>query len=156
LYADLVFAYLKSSIEKTMVLLGLIYSISDLDSKKTHKAKLAALKSGLPTELENLHYFKFIMEFISSENLDQLNTYRSGLFHKRGISDLQPHNYVGERAEDLPLKKIFEILHEQHVKNTGVLVSTLALLTDDLVKRDPPDLTPNELFKQIFFDEKEN
>lgn len=154
MYADLVFAYLKSSIEKTVALLGLIYLRSDLDSKKTHKAKLSALKIGLPIELESLYYFKFIMEFISSENLDQLNTYRSGLFHKRGISDLQPHNYVGEKAENLPLKKIFEILHEQHVKNTGVLISTLALLTDDLVKRDPPGLSAEELFKQIFVDEK--
>lgn len=155
MYADLVFAYLKSSIEKTIVLLGLIYSISDLDSKKTHKAKLSALRSGLPVELEGLYYFKFTMEFISSENLDQLNTYRSGLFHKRGISDLQPHNYVGEKAEDLPLKKIFEILYEQHVKNTGVLISTLAILTDDLVKRDPPGIGEHELFKQIVGDDKD-
>jgi hypothetical protein len=135
--------------------LGLIYLISDLDSKKTHRAKLSALRSGLPVELEGLYYFKFTMEFISSENLDQLNTYRSGLFHKRGISDLQPHNYVGEKAEDLPLKKIFEILHEQHVKNTGVLISTLAILTDDLVKRDPPGIGGHELLKQIVGDDKD-
>lgn len=136
--ADIIFTYLKSSIEKSVVLLGLIFNINNLDSKKTHKDKIKILNDKLPNKLFELYYFKFILEFISSENLDELNNYRSGLLHKRGISDLQPHNYSGEKAESLPIKKILDTLHEQHTKNTGILLGVLALLTDELMNLDPP------------------
>jgi hypothetical protein len=65
--------------------------------------------------------------------------------HKKGISELQPHNYVGEKAEKLPLLKIFNIVHEQHVKNTAVLICILAILTDELVRMVPPDIKPQDI-----------
>ena len=71
--AETIFSYLKASIEKTMVVLGLIYGIKNLDSKKTHKAKLEALDKGIPENAKKQFYYSFIMEFIKSENLDELN-----------------------------------------------------------------------------------
>ena len=120
--ADLVFSYLKASIEKTIILIGLTHEIPSLESKKTHKAKLDALINGIPQKVTQQYYFQFVFEFIQSENIDEVNNYRSGLLHKKGISDLQPHNYVGEKSGTVPLKKIFQILHEQHSKNTAVLI----------------------------------
>jgi len=134
--ADLMFSYLKATIEKTIILVGLTHGIKNLDAKKSHKAKMLTLKNDLPKELFDLYYFQFIFDLFSSENLDELNNYRSGILHKRGISDLQPHNYVNKDALSIPLMKIFSVLHEQHAKNTAALIGALALLTDKLVELD--------------------
>lgn len=143
--ADQIFSYLKATIEKIIVVVGLIYGIKNLDSKKTHKAKLSTLKEKLPKKIFDLYYFQFMFELFSSENLDELNNYRSGLLHKRGISDLQPHNYVDKKPETLPLKKIFMVIHDQHSKNTAALLGALALLTDKLVELDMPDIKFEEI-----------
>jgi hypothetical protein len=142
--ADLVFLYLKSSIEKIIILIGETHGINNLDAKK-HKAKLSALKEGLPTNLLNIYYVEFMFEFFSSENIDELNNYRSGLLHKRGIADLQPHNYVRKDAKLVPLKKILLILQEQFSKNTAVLLGALAILTDKLVDLDRPNINYEDL-----------
>jgi hypothetical protein len=71
------------------------------------------------------------------------------LLHKRGIADLQPHNYASIGAKLLPFRKVFAVLHEQHAKNTAVLLCGLALLTDKLVELDPPDITQDDL-RSIF------
>ena len=147
--AELIFSYLKATIEKTIVILGLTHEILDLDSKKTHKLKLVALEKGLPEAVKNQGYYSFVWEFIKSENISDLNNYRSGLLHKKGISDLQPHNYVGKEAASVPLLKIFQVLIEQHAKNTAVILGVLAILTDKLVQLSPPDITPGELFDSI-------
>lgn len=139
--AENIFSYLKASIEKTMVVIGLIYGIKNLESKKTHKAKLEALDRGIPENAKKQFYYSFLMEFIKSENLDELNNFRTGILHKKGIADLQPHNYVGQDAQSLPLKKIFQILVEQQSKNTAVLICAYSLLTDELVKINHPEIS---------------
>jgi hypothetical protein len=152
LWADQLFAYLKATIEKTVVLLGAVFEISKIEDKKSHKAKLRALDQGVPKPAADIPYYKFIREFISSDSLNELNNFRSGLLHKKGISDLQPHNYVGMDPMKLPLLKLFSVLSEQHAKNTAVLIGTLAMLTDDLVRRDPPTEPVDEileLFKSL-------
>jgi hypothetical protein len=143
--ADLLFTYLKASIEKIIVFVGLIYNLHNLDSKKTHKSKINAILKGVPEIARRQFYFAFLMEFVKSENLEELNKYRSGILHKQGISDLQPHNYYGDKTNPLPLHKIFEAIHEQHAKNTAILICSLALLTDDLVSRKPPKMTNEEV-----------
>lgn len=145
--ADLVFSYLKASVEKIVILLGLTHGISNLESKKTHKSKIDALDKGIPTTIkEKCYYWGFVFNFISSENLDELNSYRSGILHKKGIADLQPHNYVGKGKEVIQtLQKIFSVLHEQHVTNTGVLLGVLALLTDNLAILDPPQFSFDDM-----------
>jgi hypothetical protein len=143
--ADLIFSYLKAMVEKIIVLIGLTFGITNLDSKPKHKVKLNALREGLPKKILDIYYVQFMFEFFSSENLDELNNYRSGLLHKRGIADLQPHNYVGEKAETVPLKKIFFVMQEQHSKNSAVLLGALAILTDKLVELDIPEIKMEDI-----------
>jgi hypothetical protein len=147
IWADSVFSYLKASIEKTIAFAGLTFGAKDLDSKKTHKAKMDALVKVLPQTLRNTSYGSFFSEYVKSEYLEELNNYRSGLLHKKGIADLQPHNYVSVNAQKLPLLNIFSVMHEQHAKNTGLLVSALALLTDKLVESDPPAVSFAEIME---------
>lgn len=143
--ADLLFSYLKASIEKTMALTGLIYSVENLDSKKHHAAKVKALIECIPKDLYLSPYYQFVLEYVKPEYLEKLNNYRTGLLHKKGISDLQPHNYVGEKGEALPFKKIYQVLHEQHTQNTAVLLGVLAMLTDKLVDLDPPEVKMEDI-----------
>jgi hypothetical protein len=136
--ADNGIGYLKASLEKIISLIALTHEIQNLDDKKTHQAKLRALDSKLPEKVLSLYYWQFIRDFISSENLEELNNYRTGVMHKKGISKLQPHQYVGKSENELPFSSVFSFLHEQHSRNTAVLIAALAILTDDLVNRDPP------------------
>ena len=137
MHADLIFTYLKASIEKIVVMLGLVFDNDKLDSKKTHKAKLESLYRSIPDRVKELEYFQFIKDFISSDLLSSLNNYRLGILHKRGISDLQPHNYIGIEPQLLPLYKIYQVMQEQHMRNTSILLASLAILTDELVRIDP-------------------
>lgn len=133
--ADLIFPYLKASVEKTLALVAATHLIEKLDDKKTHKAKMEALQKGLPDSVRKQPYCGFLLEFVKSENLEDLNKYRTGLLHKKGIADLQPHNYVGVNPKSLPFKKVFAVLHEQHAKNSAVILAALALVTDELMRR---------------------
>jgi tetratricopeptide (TPR) repeat protein len=147
--ADTLFAYLKASVEKTIALVGVTHGIANLDAKKDHKKRVAALRAGLPAGLESLPYTEFLFAMVGAENLEDLNNYRSGLLHKKGVADLQPHNYVGHPSAAAPFRKVLTILHEQHVRNTALLLVALALLTDKLVELDRPPFDlgalPNEL-----------
>jgi hypothetical protein len=130
---------LKASIEKTAVLLGITHSIEHLDDKKRHKQRLDALKQGLPRYVQNRPYGQFILEFIGSDQLEELDRYRTGVLHKRGITELQPHSYAGVSANGLPLRGVFEFLHDQHAKNSAILLAALAALADELVRLAPLD-----------------
>jgi hypothetical protein len=143
--AETIFSYLKASIEKTIALLGLIFDIKDLDSRKNHGSKISYLEGKLPQRVKEQFYYDIIMEFFRSENISELNNYRTGILHKRGIADLQPHNYVAINSKEIPLKKIFDILIDQHSKNSAALLCTYAILTDELVKIDPPSISPFDL-----------
>lgn len=142
---ETIFAYLKASIEKTIIIIGLTFGIKNLESKKTHKSKIDALLKEIPARVKDLFYFEFVLDFISSNSLDSLNNYRTGILHKKGISDLQPHSYVGLNAIENPLKKMFSVLMEQHSKNSAILIGTYAMLTDELVNLDPPIISPYDL-----------
>jgi hypothetical protein len=150
--ADSIFAYLKASIEKTIALVGAVYGAPGLDAKKDHKARLRALRTALPRDIDKVFYANILFDIVGSENLEDLNNYRAGLLHKKGIADLQPHNYVGQTPESLPLRKIFAVMHEQHFMNTAGLVVALALLTDDLVRRDPPPFARTDIPTDLFVD----
>jgi len=137
--AESAISYLKASIEKMVVLLGITHSIEHLDDKKRHKQRLDALKQGLPQSLQNTPYGQFILEFIGSDQLEELDRYRTGVLHKRGITELQPHSYAGVSASGLPLQGLFDFLHDQHAKNSAILLAVLAALADELVRRAPLD-----------------
>ncbi|MBS1715869.1 MAG: hypothetical protein JST30_16195 [Armatimonadetes bacterium] len=136
--ADLIFTYLKATVEKSMAILGLVFGVKDLEDRKNHASRVRALEAAIPDTARETHYGAFVLEMIKSENIDDLNKYRSGILHKRGIADLQPHNYVDIRAEDAPFQKIFSVLAEQQAQNTAVLLGVLALLTDRLMELAPP------------------
>ena len=131
---------LKATVEKSVVFLGLIYGIDDLESKKHHKQKLSALDRGVPQSSKDKFYYSFISSMISSEHLEELNNYRSGLFHKVGLSKLQPHSFVSKKPDETPLVETFMFLNEQHAKNTATLICILALLTDDLINKKLPEV----------------
>ena len=142
---ETIFAYLKASIEKTIIIIGLTFGIKNLETKKTHKSKMDALMKDIPQRVKELFYYTFVFNFISSDSLESLNNYRTGILHKKGISDLQPHSYVGQSAIENPLKKIFSVLMEQHAINSAVLIGTYAMLTDELVRLEPPNISPFDL-----------
>ncbi|MGJ1327448.1 hypothetical protein [Sphingobacterium multivorum] len=128
--------YLKATIEKIIVLLGLIFGVQNLENQKTHKQKLNNLYNAIPDSDKKSFYFGLIEELISSESILELNNYRNGLMHKKGITKLQPHSFVGKEAKDLPLREVFSFAIEQHSKNSAVLISTYAMLTDKLVANE--------------------
>lgn len=143
--AENIVNYLKATIEKIVVILGLIYNLKNLETKKTHKAKLDALYKVIPEKVRQLFYFELIEELIKSESIEELNNFRTGLLHKKGISNLQPHSFVGQEAKDVPLKQTLSFLLEQHSRNSVVLISTYALLTDKLVELKKPNVKFEEL-----------
>jgi len=143
--AETILTTLKATIEKIIVIIGLIYNLKSLETKKTHKAKLDALDKAIPEGVKKLHYYELIADLIKSESIEELNNYRTGLLHKKGISTLQPHSYVGQNAQDLPLKEIFAFLIEQHSKNSAVIICTYALLTDKLVELKRPNIKYEDL-----------
>lgn len=141
---DIIVTNLKSSIEKMIVLIGYIYNITNLEDKKTHKAKLQALSSQIPDIVKKQPYYGFFEKFISSEQISKLNAYRTGQLHKKGISKLQPHSYYGKDSTQ-NLSELFYELHDQHSKNSAIMITVSALLTDELVKLDKPSFNATDI-----------
>jgi len=148
--AENILSYLKASIEKAIVFIGLIYDIPNLDNKKHHAQKISALLRELPPKVKEQYYWQAIEEFISTENLKVLNDYRNGVLHKMGVANLQPHSYVGKAYDQTPFKIIFEFLHEQHTRNTIVFIGSLALLTDKLMILDPISSDEKEAYFELY------
>lgn len=130
--------YLKASIEKNIMILAHSFEIKNLETFKKHQQKLNSLKKNIPLKAQDLPYYQFIWKLIQPEELEKLNNLRTGVNHKKGISDLQAHSYLDKDLASSPLGKKFDILMEQHRKNTAVLIAVLALLTDDLMYRKMP------------------
>jgi hypothetical protein len=92
-----------------------------------------------------------LIQHLSSASLQELNSYRSGLLHKKGIADLQPHAYVKKNPRDAPFISLFEVLHEGHSKNTACLLACLAILTDEIVRlQGRPSGSELEFMTEIF------
>jgi hypothetical protein len=145
MYADLIITYLKATIEKTIALVGHIFNINDIETKKDHGRRMAALRNGLPESHLQQYYVDFMLTHFSSENIDDINKYRTGLLHKRGIAELQPHNYVNKDPNKSPLKRVIELLHLQHTKNSACIIGALAMLTDKIVESNEPNISLSEL-----------
>jgi hypothetical protein len=145
---------LKASIEKSVLLLGYIFDIKNLESKKTHKAKLTALNANIPENVKKQNYYSFIEKFISTNELELLNRDRTGLLHKKGLSGLQPHSHYMKSNTVDNFTNFFYKLHDQHSKNSAIIIAVLAILTDELVKLDSPDFSmadiPCEELKKYF------
>jgi len=135
---DSIINYLKSSIEKIILILAFTFEVTNLETYKKHQQKLKAIDSKLPTKAKAQPYFEFIWKFIQPQELEKLNNLRTGINHKKGVSKLQPHTYMDSDLSTSPIGEMFDTLMDQHRKNSALLIGVLALLTDDLVFRDPP------------------
>lgn len=143
--AESLISYLKATVEKIIILIGYTFKDSSIESKKTHKSKITALKKIIPESTKKNLYYQFIEELISTENLELLNKYRTGILHKRGIANLLPHKFYANNNSKETFTPLFKDLHEQHCKNSIILISALALLTDELVKVNKPDFSMADL-----------
>lgn len=137
MYTDLLFVYLKATVEKTMTLVGLTHNVDGIADKKGHKKRYAALAKAIPNPSRDTFYGARVLMTTSSEALEDLNTFRNGLLHKKGIAKLQPHVFTGRPIAESPVLELFSVLHEQHVANSVLLLASLALLTDELMRRHP-------------------
>lgn len=163
MHADLLFVHLKASIEKSVALIGTIYGVDNIMDKKRHKQRVEAVAARMPDNIRNQAYGKLVLEFIDEAGHEQLGKYRTGILHKLGMKELQPHTYVGVAPEKLPFLKLFEILQEQHAKNSMIILSALALLTDEIMQRlvkaptggsdAPHAVLDNEVFDAAMLDE---
>jgi len=136
---DAIITYLKSSIEKIVYLVGYTFEITNLEGKKEHKKRLKVLDQEIPDFVKKQDYYQFFEEHISSKQLEQLNRYRTGVLHKKGLSKNQPHTFAGNKNSIEKLKEMFDFLFDQHCKNSVLLIAALSLLTDELIKLDYPD-----------------
>jgi hypothetical protein len=149
---DLLFPYLKASIEKALALVGFAHGFDDLDAKKKHGSRMAALKNRLPKVVQQTAYWGFLLNYTTTDNLAALNRYRTGLLHKKGIAELQPHSYISTPSRATPLLRVYELVHEQHTRNTGMVLAALAILTDELVRLDPPGAEAKGVLAAVFRD----
>lgn len=134
---DGIINYLKATIEKTILILAFTFEVINLETYKKHQQKLKALDAKLPAKAKDQPYFQFIWHYIQPEELEKLNNLRTGVNHKKGITSLQAHSYLDKGLVDTPLAGQFDILLNQHRLNTAILLGVLALLTDDLIFRQP-------------------
>jgi hypothetical protein len=142
---DLIVTYLKAFIEKITSLTGYTFKIPKLEDKKEHKKRINALESQIPEIVKKQPYYEFFIEYIGSSQLEKLNNYRTGILHKKGISSIQPQEFYQSNESYKSLTEIFNYLFKQHCKNSTILIASLALLTDELVKIDKPDFDLSEL-----------
>jgi hypothetical protein len=145
MFAETVFMYLKATIEKTLALVGNTLGLPQIENYKEHKKRVEALRRHLPEPMQTLPYVAYLLELLASENHRDVNAFRSGILHKKGIADLQPHSYVSTHPDQSPLWAVFSVMKEQHMKNTAALIAALAILTDDLVERCQPRTTLADL-----------
>lgn len=136
---DTIITYLKSSIEKIVYLVGFTFKMTNLEAKKEHNKRINILDQSIPEFVKIQPYYQFFEEHISSKQLEQLNKYRTGVLHKKGLAKNQPHIFVGNKNSLGGLKDMFDFLFDQHCKNSVLLIAALSLLTDELVKLDYPD-----------------
>jgi hypothetical protein len=156
---DLLVVYLKATIEKAMYLLGYIFDISNLEGKKEQKKRLKSLKDEIPQLFKDQFYLEFVFEQLSSEKLEPLNKYRTGLVHKKGISKTKPNNLMNDEYKET-LNSLFNFCLERHADNTAMLICIFAVLTDKLSVINPPDFSiediPRTFIKEYYsIEEKE-
>lgn len=142
---DSIIKYTKASVEKMTSLVGYTYGIAKLEDKKEHKKRLNLLIANIPELVKRQPYYEFFIEHISSKQLEKLNSFRTGILHKKGISKNQPQAFYGNRDGYKSLVEMFNFLFDQHCKNSTILIASVSLLTDKLVELDKPDFSIAEI-----------
>lgn len=136
---DQIITYSKASIEKISIMTGYTFNIIKLDEQKRHEKRINHLTSKMPEAVKRKPIFNFFIENISISQLEDLNRFRTGILHKKGISKIQPQSHYQNNESYKSIYDFFNFLFEQHCKNSALLVASLGLLTDELVKIDKSD-----------------
>lgn len=142
---DILITYLKASIEKTTSFVGYTFCIPKLEDKKEHKKRINSLESNIPDKVKMQPYYEFFIEHISSAQLQKLNNYRTGILHKKGISTNQPKQFYQSQNSYETITEMFHFLFDQHCKNSTIIIASLSLLTDELIKLDKPNFEISEI-----------
>ena len=132
--SDKIVSYLKATIEKIIAFIGIIFGIEGIDNKKRHVQRVNLLNEKLKERTKNTPYGILLLEYIKSENLEELNNYRTGILHKKGSSKMQPHSYIGiDNFDELPLRDLLDFFKHHHFMNSKVYLGALAMLADEVM-----------------------
>ena len=134
--------YEKSLAEKLVVYLCYLKGVPGVEKFKKQRQRLARLDAAL--DQEGLFYHRIVMDALSAEALERLNSYRNGILHKRGLASLRPDR-LSDTTTRADLEGIAEFGREQFRKIAAALVATVAMTTDELVRRAPPENTAAQL-----------
>ena len=136
--ANLLIIRLKSFIEKVMAFWGVVYGDTSVDSAGKHKTREKKVNKHIRESYKKHPYYQLLIAYIKPENFAELDNYRTGILHKKGSSQMQPHSFVGKKFDDTPFRKLLALIMEHRQRSSIALVSALAVMTDELVKKEPP------------------
>ena len=151
---------IKAIIEKLIAFLGYTHNIKGIEDKKDHKSRLRTLDQHIPEQVKSQPAYLFFSGCISSNQLQTLNSYRTGILHKKGFSKNQPQAYYNNDKSAHNLLANFNFIHDYHCKSSAMIVAGLSLLTDEIIRLQPleefPNLPLNSLLKNIASISKED
>lgn len=136
--ANSIIIRLKSFIEKVTAFVGVVYGDTSVDSAKKHKTRERKIEEHIRESHKKHPYYQLFTAYIKRENFAELDNYRTGILHKKGSSDMQPHSFVGKKFDETPIRKLLGVIMEHRQRSSIALISALAIMTDELVKKEPP------------------
>lgn len=137
--ANLIILRLKSFIEKIMAFWGVVYRDTSVDSAGKHKTREKKINNYIRESYKKHPYYQLLTAYIKSESFADLDKYRTGILHKKGSSDMQPHSFAGKKFDDTPFRKLLAVIMEHRQRSSIALVSVLAVMTDELLKMESPE-----------------
>ena len=129
---------LRAFIEKIMAFWGVVYGDTSVASAGKHKTREKKVNEHIRKSYEKHPYYQLLTEYVKSKNFAELDKYRTGILHKKGSSDTQPHSFAGKKFDDTPFKKLLALIMEHRQRSSIALVSVLAVMTDELITKEPP------------------
>ena len=159
---NLLILRLKSFIEKIMAFWGVVYGDTSVDSAGKHKTREKKINNYIRESCKKHPYYQLLTAYIKSESFADLDKYRTGILHKKGSSDMQPHSFAGKKFDDTPFRKLLAVIMEHRQRSSIALVSVLAVMTDELVNMEVPEkrfvmfMDLLELTNTLYPDKKEN
>lgn len=87
---------------------------------------------------KSVPYYGYLLEYIESDSFKELDNFRTGILHKKGISLLHPHNFFSaDDFSNTPFPKFLDFVRFHHRRNSAALLCSLAVLVDKLIKDIP-------------------
>lgn len=132
----------KSTIEKIIALLSVVYHEELSNSKRGSDSKVKRLEDTIPDFLKSSEYFKFLFKHLNRDGYKDLEELRTKILHWVGEERLQPHSYMKRTSEEnyhLNLELYSDVIRF-HYLNTLGLISCLAMLTDKFMLLESPEM----------------